>query len=293
MTQTPVNTTFEEDPPRKPFKDNPYATGDESESDFLLLNIDGYEGPLDLLVDMARKQKIDITQISILQLVRQYLHFIDRARELKLDLAAEYLVMAAWLAYLKSRLLLPHNQDDEEPDGEQMANALAYQLKRLTAMKQAGEKISQSNRLFHERFPRGQADGIKRSIYKSYDCSLFDLLDAYGSIQRRHHTKSYTPVDYKLMSTDEALERLNKLLGCLPRKGKKSVWATFDSFLPDSSEDELYNRSSLAATLLAGLELAKQGCIDIQQDGEFRPIYMRQSDQTFQDDHEQDDLRTA
>lgn len=262
---------FEEDPPR---------TGREAgthESDTLLLNIDGYEGPIDILLEMARKQKVDLTQISILQLVRQYLDFIDRARELRLDLAAEYLVMAAWLAYLKSRLLLPGQEEEDEPGGDEMAAALAYQLQRLQVMQDAAEKLYSRPKLHDNVFARGNAEGLSVQIQKSYDASLYDLLSAYGAIQRRVNTSTYKPVEFNLMSTDEAMKRLGNMLGHLPRKNGKSVWATLQSFLPETKDDPLHCRSSLASTLLAGLEMAKQGQVEIMQDGTFRPIYLRQT----------------
>lgn len=265
-------TQFQEDPPRD---QHAYDTHD---SDRLLLDIDGYEGPIDILLEMARKQKVDLTQISILQLVRQYLAFIDRARVLRLDIAAEYLVMAAWLAYLKSRLLLPKTDEEKyEPDGEEMAAALTYQLQRLQAMQDAAEKFIERPRLHHNFLPRGQSEGLSVQIQKSYSATLYDLLNAYGHIQRRVNTSTYQPAEFNLVSTEEAMQRLTDMLGHLPRKGHKSVWATLQSFLSDEDlkQDPVRTRSSFASTLLASLEMAKQGCLEIQQDGIFRPIYVR------------------
>lgn len=261
---------FEEDP------HGPISNTDKMADDTLLLNIDGFEGPIDILLEMARKQKVDLTQISILQLVRQYLQFIDRAKELQLELAAEYLVMAAWLAYLKSRLLVPSDDDgQEEPDGAEMAAALSYQLQRLQAMQDMAEKIGKRPVLDHDFYRRGQPEGLSVQIQRSYDASLYALLYAYGGIQQRAESATYRPVDYKLMSTEDALQRLESLLGKLPRKGRGSVWAALESFLPEGQGNVLQNRSHLASTLLASLELTKQGEAEIQQDGPFRAIYLR------------------
>lgn len=266
-----TNVTFEEDPPRLP------GVGSDGlhEADSLLLDIDGYEGPIDILLVMARNQKVDLREISILQLARQYLEFVDRAQALQLDLAAEYLVMAAWLAYLKSRLLLPRDDEDEEPDADTIAEALQFQLRRLEAMQKAADDLFSMPQLGQDIFPRGMAEGLKTTIRTKYDASLFDVLQAYGAIQRRHENNHYELPIFRLMSLDVALERLTEMLGELPAKGPHSAWATLQSFIPEETKDRLYVRSSLASTLTASLELAKQGKAEIKQDGSFRPIYLR------------------
>jgi len=265
------NENFEEDPPRKPVQL-------EDESERLLLQIDGYEGPIDALLDLARSQKVDLRHVSILQLVRQYLTFIDRAKELRLELAAEYLVMAAWLAYLKSRLLLPQQEDDEEElTGEQMAEALQFQLRRLEAMQNAGEILMSRPQLGVDTFARGAPERIKTKFSTEYEVGIFDLLQAYGSIERRRTYSEYKLENFHLMSTEDAVSRMTTMLGNLPRKGPYSVWATLDSFLPDKTDDDpLFTRSALASLFTAGLEMAKQGTAEIKQDGLFRPIYLRE-----------------
>ncbi len=265
---------FEEDQPRN------YTNLPEMEDmDALLLNIDGYEGPIDVLLDMARTQKVDLREISILQLARQYLSFVDRAKELRLDLAAEYLVMAAWLAYLKSRLLLPHTQEDEgQLSGEQMAEALQFQLRRLEAMKNSADALMKRPRLGQDFFARGMPEGLKTKFSTTYDVSLYDLLKAYGDINRRKEYKTYELPTFSVMTMDEAVERMSKMLGNLPRSGPHSVWTTLQSFLPEAGSDPLYYRSTVASTFTAGLELAKQGKLEIRQDGPFRPIYLRTAD---------------
>lgn len=255
---------------------DPSSLAEDEVADALLLNVGGFEGPIDLLLQLARDQKVDLAKISILELARQYLDFIDRVRALRLDLAAEYLVMAAWLAYLKSRLLLPKAPDDEiEPDGATMAEALAFQLRRLEAMREAGHRLMALPRLGERVFARGAPEAFPVMFETSHEASLYDLLHAYGDIRRRAESAIYAPPGFTLMSMEEALERLTKMLGHLPRQGAQSVWTTLAAFLPGGISDRLLGRSALASTFTASLELAKQGRLEIRQDGAFRPIYLR------------------
>lgn len=281
MNEAAPQKPFEEDPPRS------NASGDH-EADSLLLNIDGYEGPIDILLEMARNQKVDLREISILQLVRQYLEFVERAKALRLDLAAEYLVMAAWLAYLKSRLLLPGAQSGQDgPSGEAMAEALAFQLRRLESMREAAQKLMTLPQLGTEIFARGAPEKLKIEYKAQWQVSLYDLLKAYGDINRRAEHSTYELPTFSVMSMDEAVERMTRMLGNLPRTGPYSVWTTLTSFLPENVKDKLYYRSSLASTLTAGLELAKQGKIELRQDGLFRPIYLRTANKDGAEDKEQ------
>lgn len=258
---------FEEDLPR--------TAPEVDEADSLLLNIDGYEGPIDVLLDLARHQKVDITKISILQLARQYLVFIERAQKLNLELAAEYLVMAAWLAYLKSRLLLPKQDNDLEPSAEEMADALQFQLRRLEAMQSAAAKLAELPRLGQKVFARGAPEGLAVRTNVSWDATLYDLLKAYGDIHRRKNESHYDLPNFNLMSMEDAVTRMTRMLGKLPRTGLYSVWTTMESFIPEGIKDRLFGRSALASTLTASLEMVKQGLVEIRQDGLFRPIYMR------------------
>jgi len=260
--------SFEEDPPRVP-------VDDAHEADALLLNIDGYEGPISVLLDLARNQKVDLLQISILQLVRQYLGFMERAKEMNLELAAEYLVMAAWLAYLKSRLLLPREDEGPDPTAEEMAEALQFQLRRLEAMQETAEILRARPQLGQSVFARGAPEGITVNMHMRWDVNLYDMLKAYGDIKKRNEDSHYDLPEFKLMSMDDAMSRLGRMLGKLPRKGIHSVWTTLESFIPEGIKDRVYGRSALASTFTAGLELAKQGKLEIKQDGLFRPIYMR------------------
>jgi segregation and condensation protein A len=259
---------FQEDPPRR-------ADNAAQDADALLLDIDGYEGPIDVLLELARNQKVDITKISILQLARQYLAFVERAKELNLELAAEYLVMAAWLAYLKSRLLLPREAGDVDPSAEEMAEALQFQLRRLEAMRQAAEKLKALPQLGRNIFARGMPEGLKVNMHTTWSVTLYDLLKSYGDIERRKISGRYDLPEFNLMSTEEALNRMTRMLGQLPRSGLHSVWATLESFIPEGIKDKIFGRSALASILTAGLELAKQGKLEIRQDGLFRPVYMR------------------
>ncbi len=247
----------------------------DSNIDQLLLDIDGYEGPIDILLELSRNQKVDLAKVSILQLVRQYLDFIERAKQKNLKLAAEYLVMAAWLAYLKSRLFLPVEENTEEVSAQDMAKALQFQLRRLEAMQDAAEKLQKLPCLGRGVFARGMPEYVNIKTNTAWVVSLLDLLKSYGDIKRRNENNSYDLPSFKLMSTDSAMSRLSKMLGNLPKIGANSAWTTLDSFMPDDIDDDLYGRSALASTFTAGLELAKQGSLEIRQDGLFRPIYMR------------------
>ncbi len=262
---------FEEDQPR-----NNAALEGGVNSDAFLLDIDGYEGPIDVLLDMARNQKVDLREISILQLVRQYLAFIERAKELRLELAAEYLVMAAWLAYLKSRLLLPQEEKNEaELSGEQMAEALQFQLRRLEAMREAGKKLMQRPQLGVNVFARGMPEGLRTKYETRWQVTMYDLLKAYGDIKRRQEYQNYELPTFNILSMEDAATRLAKMLGNLPRSGPNSVWTTLQSFIPEGIDDPLLVRSTVASTFTAGLEMAKQGKLEIRQDGAFKPIYLR------------------
>ncbi len=261
---------FEEDQPRN--TDIP-AAGD---ADAFLLDIDGYEGPIDVLLEMARNQKVDLREISILQLVRQYLSFIDRAKQLRLELAAEYLVMAAWLAYLKSRLLLPQEKTEgAELSGDQMAEALQFQLRRLEAMREASEKLMNRPRLGVDVFSRGMPEGLRTKYETHWQVNLYDLIKSYGDINRRKEYKTYELPTFNIMTMEDAADRLSKMLGNLPRSGPHSVWTTLQSFIPEGITDPLLIRSSVASTFTAGLEMAKQGKLEIRQEGAFKTIYLR------------------
>jgi segregation and condensation protein A len=235
----------------------------------LVVDLDGFEGPLDVLLALARTQKVDLARISILQLADQYLSFIERARDLRLEIAADYLVMAAWLAYLKSRLLLPEPPAEDEPTGEEIASALALQLRRLEAMRAAGAKLMGRPLLGRDVFARGAPEGVRMIAHPVYELSFYDLLRAYADHRRRMSPGRLTVEPSKLHSMDQALRRLTRLLG-----GARG-WQTLASFLPPGVAHALIMRSALAATFAASLELARQGRVRLRQSGEFAPIYLR------------------
>ncbi len=236
----------------------------------LVLDLDGFEGPIDVLLGLARDQKVDLTRISILQLADQYLDYVRQARRQRLELAADYLVMAAWLAYLKSRLLLPTEGGEDEPSGEEMADALAFQLRRLEAMREAAAKLMARDLLGRDVFARGQPDGIEVVAKPVYAIDLHDLLRAYASHRQRQGAMAILPVEQgRLMSLSDAVQRLSGMLGIA------LDWTTLARFLPADIGDPLLARSSLAATFVATLELCKEGKLRLRQAQAFAPIYIR------------------
>lgn len=237
----------------------------------MILDLEGYEGPLDVLLALARNQKVDLRSISILELAEQYLGFINRARELSLELAADYLVMAAWLAYLKSRLLLPAEPDDEGPSGEEMAARLAFRLQRLEAMREVGSRLMNRDRLGRDVFARGTPEGVKAIVRSEYRLSVYELLKAYG--EGRTRTVQRTTMHIKpvaVHSIEQALVRLERMLGTLP------AWSVLEKFLPDGGEGRMF-RSGVATTFVAVLEMVRRGQAEIQQAEAFEPIYVRAS----------------
>ncbi len=234
----------------------------------LVLDLDGYEGPIDLLLTLAREQKVDLVKISILALADQYLAFIARQRWLRLEIAADYLVMAAWLAYLKSRLLLPQPPEDDEPSAADLAEALAHRLRLLEAMQTAGGRLMARPRLGHDVFLRGAPEDLAVVAVPVYELGLYELLRAYGENRRR--TAAVMTIEPSTFhSMDDALKRLARFLGHMPD------WRQLTSFLPQEVRGELFRRSALAATFAAALELVRDGRIELRQDQAFGPIYLR------------------
>ncbi len=236
-----------------------------------VVDLAGFEGPLDVLLELARRQKVDLKRISILALADQYLAFIAAAGRARLDIAADYLVMAAWLAYLKSRLLLPPEERDEA-SAEELAEALALRLRRLEAMRDAAERLMARPRLGHEVFARGAPEGvpIERSIV--FAATLFELLKAYGEQKRRGEVRETLHIRrLQIVTIEEALERLRRLLPDVPE------WDTLWRFLPPGPGEALMERSAVASTLVASLELAREGVLQLRQLGAFGPIYVRRA----------------
>ncbi|MCX7356500.1 MAG: ScpA family protein [Alphaproteobacteria bacterium] len=255
-----------------PFEEAPQ--GDGAVDSQLVVSLEGYEGPLDVLLDLARAQKVDLAQISILHLAEQYLVFVTKARKLRLELAADYLVMAAWLAFLKSKLLLPQTPEEAEaaPSGEAMAEALRFQLQRLEAMRESGQGLMGRPQLGVDVFARGAPEGITVIAHRPYEISLYELLSAYGDQRRRKETQTlHIPPTLELFSMDDAMERLVGMIG------QAADWRTLNSFLPPGLKGGLMTRSALAATFAASLELARVRAIQLRQTETFGPIYLRKT----------------
>ena len=246
--------------------DNEFAPSSDQR---LVLDVDGFAGPIDVLLTLAREQKVDLTQISILELADQYLAWVAKLRQANLELAADYLVMAAWLAYLKSLLLLPTSTDDEEPTGEEMAAALQFQLLRLESMQQAGEKLLGRDQLGQDFFPRGNPEKFGYNLNSAFEASIYDLLKAYGEHTHRSNVRILRVELSDLYSTDDGLKWLTKMLGSMPD------WTSLLQFLPAEIKGDLVSRSMVASALSAALQLTKQGELKIRQTETFGTVYVR------------------
>lgn len=260
--------TFEDDAQAGRFEAAGQADADEA----LIVDVGAWEGPLHLLLELARRKKIDLSQISILALADQYLAFVERARARRLDLAAEYLVMAAWLAYLKSRLLLPRPRaEDDEPEPEALAAALAFRLLRLDAMRAAGAALYSGTLSQRDVFMRGAPEGVRSITSPKYEASLFDLLKAYARRRESQAFSSYTPSAQPVYPLEAARQRLSAVCSGL------GVWTRLDDLLPDGAEagDGVPRASVLASSLLAALEIAKDGEAKLRQEAVYDPIYVR------------------
>lgn len=233
----------------------------------LTVSVESWEGPLDLLLALARSQKVDLREISILALVEQYLRFIEEAAELRLELAADYLVMAAWLAYLKSGLLLP-KEAQPDPSPEELALRLHLRLQRLEAMREAGARLMARDRIGRDVFVRPAPEGLHRPKAIVWQASLFDLIQAYGQVKARTAPRIHIVHRRAVMTLDEAIERVSRLIGM------ELDWAELGRFLPDSADPEL-RRSALASSFVAALELARLGRIEIKQEETFAPLYLK------------------
>jgi segregation and condensation protein A len=237
------------------------------EADRLTLDLGSWEGPLDLLLTLARAQKVDLREISILALVEQYLAFIADAKKLKLEIAADYLVMAAWLAYLKSCLLLPRDEE-ADPSPEELAMRLQLRLQRLSAMREAGARLMGRDRLGRDVFQRAAPEGL-RVIRKSiWQVDLYELISAYGAIRARTEPAFHVVSRRPVMTLDEALHRIERLLGA------KLEWTRLEAFLPET-EDPEFRKSALASSFLATLELARLGKVELDQKSAFGPLFVR------------------
>ena len=240
----------------------------------LIVDVDGFEGPLDLLLTLSRTQKVDLRRISVLELAHQYLAFIEQAKSLRIELAADYLVMAAWLAFLKSRLLLPPDPTEEGPTGEELAAHLAFQLERLEAMRNAAAQLMARDHKGRDFFVRGEVETFARVRRVAYTATLLDLMQGYARIRTRDDFRPFTMDREAVFTMEQALERLRGLIGF------SGDWTELGSYLPEGWEaDPKRRRSATASTFAATLELVKEGKIELRQGDVFSPIQIRKKDQ--------------
>lgn len=236
----------------------------------LIVDVGGFEGPLDLLLELARHHKVDLKQISILRLAEQYLEFIEKARRLQLEIAADYLVMAAWLAYLKSRLLIPAPPGTEEAEPADLAARLAFRLQRLQAMRTASENLMKLSVLGRDVFARGAPEALVIDTRREYSDNLIDLLKAYAERRKKKMVHQiYVPKRHPTWSIKEARTALERLVGTM------DDWGTFDIWLAQYMAEPGMRRSVTASSFTASLELAREGLLELRQEGPFRPIFLR------------------
>ena len=249
------------------------SVADRLAAEALIVDVDGFEGPLDLLLSMSRSQKVDLRRISVLQLAEQYLLFVNKAKDLRIELAADYLVMAAWLAYLKSRLLLPPDRKDEGPSAQEMAAHLAFQLERLAAMREAAARLMARDQLGRDFFARGLPEDVTRQRKVTYQASLIDLMRAYARIRTRDEFRPFVMDRDHVFTMEQALERLRGMLGYV------GEWADLESFLPEGWDGTpMQRRSAMAAHFAAVLEMTKQGQLILRQGETFAPLHIRARD---------------
>ncbi len=241
----------------------------------LLVDVDGFEGPLDLLLELSRRQKVDLSKVSILALAEQYLLFIENVREMRIELAADYLVMAAWLAFLKSKLLLPVEETaEDEMSGEEMAAQLAFRLQRLDAMREAGKLLVNRNRLGRDFFQRGMPEQVVIDRKKDYSASLYDLLTAYATQRQRQSTSHVTIEKREVWSLQDAREILTRMVG------KFGDWTDLTSFLLPYIPEPKMRNTIVASTFAATLELVREGKMKMRQEAAFEPIFLKSNDGT-------------
>jgi segregation and condensation protein A len=245
--------------------DDERATGEPE----LVVDVDGFEGPLDLLLHLARNQKVDLARISIVALAEQYLAFIARVRAMRLELAADYLVMAAWLAFLKSKLLIPKQADEEGESGEELAAVLQFRLRRLEAMRDAAARLVNRNRLGRDVFARGMPEMVIVEKRNQYSASLYDLLSAYAAERQRRAISTVTIAKRGVWSLKDARAVLTRLVGQL------ADWTALDTFLIEYLATPEEKRTAIASSFAASLELVREGSLEVRQEQVFAPIYLR------------------
>jgi len=252
------------------FEKERIAVAERVAAEALIIDVDGFEGPLDLLLTLSRTQKVDLRKISVLELAHQYLAFVEKAKALRLELAADYLVMAAWLAFLKSRLLLPPDPSEEGPSGEELAAHLAFQLERLQAMRDSAARLMGRDQLGRDFFARGQIEVVERVKKVTYTATLLDLMQGYARLRTRDDFRPFVMDRDSVFTMEQALERIRDLIGYT------GEWTDIVSYLPDGwANDPVKRRSATAATFAASLELVKEGHLEIRQSESFAPIELR------------------
>ena len=257
-----------------PSNDDAQSVSDRLSAEALIVDVDGFEGPLDLLLTLSRTQKVDLMRISILELAQQYLDFVERAKALRIELAADYLVMAAWLAFLKSRLLLPPDPADEGPSGEEMAAHLAFQLERLQAMRDCAARLMARDQKGRDFFVRGISENVETVRTVNYTANLLDLMQAYSRIRTRDEFRPFVMDRNDIFTMEEALERMRGLIGFAVD------WVDISSYLPDGwSASPMRRRAATASTFAASLELAKAGKVELRQSETFAPLELRRKAQ--------------
>ena len=274
MTKVPYLTPVPDEelpgqPPPSPVA-GPDDVAQRQADEVLRVDVSGFEGPLDLLLTLSRMQKVDLMQVSVLELADQYLTFVEQARALRIELAADYLVMAAWLAFLKSRLLLPPDPETEGPSAEDMAAHLAFQLERLQAMREAAARLMARDRLGQQRFARGAPETVTRTRKVAWQATLIDLMRAYARLRTKDEFRPFAFDRQNVFTMEQALDRVRGMIGYV------GDWTTLASFLPEGWDgDPARVRSATAATFAATLELARQGRIELRQSETFAPITIR------------------
>ena len=257
-----------------PSHDETQSVSDRLSAEALIVDVDGFEGPLDLLLTLSRTQKVDLMRISVLELAQQYLEFVERAKALRIELAADYLVMAAWLAFLKSRLLLPPDPTDEGPSGEEMAAHLAFQLERLQAMRDCAARLMARDQKGRDFFVRGIPENVEKVRTLNYTANLLDLMQAYSRIRTRDEFRPFVMDRNDIFTMEEALERMRGLIGFAVD------WVDISSYLPDGwGASPMRRRAATASTFAASLELAKAGKVELRQSDTFAPLELRRKAQ--------------
>ena len=252
------------------FTEDQTSVAERLAAEALIVDVDGFEGPLDVLLTLSRTQKVDLRKISVLELARQYLTFVEKAKELRIELAADYLVMAAWLAFLKSRLLLPPELGDEGPSGEELAAHLAFQLERLAAMRERAAHLMARDQKGRDFFVRGIPEDITRTRTVTYTATLLDLMQGYARIRTKDEFRPFVMDRDRILTLEQALDRMRPLIGFA------GDWTDLSSYLPEGWEtDPALRRSATAATFAASLELAKEGKIELRQAETYAPIQIR------------------